>query len=47
MTAHLALRYVPLGTVAVTGPDAVAVGESSVPLRARRDPDGAGRCWRR
>ena len=32
MTAHLALRYVPLGTVAVTGPDAVAVGESSVPL---------------
>ena len=32
MTAHLALRYAPLGTVAVTGPDAVAVGESSVPL---------------
>jgi serine-type D-Ala-D-Ala carboxypeptidase (penicillin-binding protein 5/6) len=32
MTAHLALRYTPLGTVAVTGPDAVAIGESSVPL---------------
>jgi D-alanyl-D-alanine carboxypeptidase (penicillin-binding protein 5/6) len=32
MTAHLVLRYTPLGTVAVTGPDAVAVGESSVPL---------------
>ena len=32
MTAHLALRYTPLGFVAVTGPDAVAVGESSVPL---------------
>ena len=26
------LRYTPLGFVAVTGPDAVAVGESSVPL---------------
>jgi D-alanyl-D-alanine carboxypeptidase (penicillin-binding protein 5/6) len=32
MTAHLVLRYTPLGFVAVTGPDAVAVGESSVPL---------------
>ena len=32
MTAHLALRYAPLGTVAAAGPDAVAVGESSVPL---------------
>jgi D-alanyl-D-alanine carboxypeptidase (penicillin-binding protein 5/6) len=32
MTAHLVLRYTSLGFVAVTGPDAVAVGESSVPL---------------
>jgi D-alanyl-D-alanine carboxypeptidase (penicillin-binding protein 5/6) len=32
MTARLVLRYTPLGYVAVTGPDAVAVGESSVPL---------------
>jgi D-alanyl-D-alanine carboxypeptidase (penicillin-binding protein 5/6) len=32
MTAHLVLRYTPLGFVAVAGRDAVAVGESSVPL---------------
>jgi serine-type D-Ala-D-Ala carboxypeptidase (penicillin-binding protein 5/6) len=32
MTAHLALRYARLGSVEVTGPDAVAVGESAVPL---------------
>ncbi|HET6172814.1 MAG TPA: D-alanyl-D-alanine carboxypeptidase family protein [Gaiellales bacterium] len=32
MTAHLVLRYVPMSFVAVTGPDATAVGESSVPL---------------
>jgi D-alanyl-D-alanine carboxypeptidase (penicillin-binding protein 5/6) len=32
MTAHLALRYVPLGTTTGAGRDAVAVGESSVPL---------------
>jgi D-alanyl-D-alanine carboxypeptidase (penicillin-binding protein 5/6) len=32
MTAHLALRYAPLGAVGVAGNDAVAVGESSVPL---------------
>jgi serine-type D-Ala-D-Ala carboxypeptidase (penicillin-binding protein 5/6) len=32
MTAHLALRYARLDSVEVTGADAVAVGESSVPL---------------
>ena len=32
MTAHLVLRYAHLGTVVATGADAVAVGESSVPL---------------
>jgi serine-type D-Ala-D-Ala carboxypeptidase (penicillin-binding protein 5/6) len=32
MTAHLALRYARLGSVEVTGADAVAVGESAVPL---------------
>jgi D-alanyl-D-alanine carboxypeptidase (penicillin-binding protein 5/6) len=32
MTAHLALRYARLDSVEVTGDDAVAVGESSVPL---------------
>jgi D-alanyl-D-alanine carboxypeptidase (penicillin-binding protein 5/6) len=32
MTAHLALRYARLDSVEVTGPDAVAVGESAVPL---------------
>jgi D-alanyl-D-alanine carboxypeptidase (penicillin-binding protein 5/6) len=32
MTAHLALRYAPLGTTVAAGRDAVAVGESSVPL---------------
>jgi serine-type D-Ala-D-Ala carboxypeptidase (penicillin-binding protein 5/6) len=32
MTAYLVLRYTPLTAVGVTGPDAVAVGESSVPL---------------
>ena len=32
MTAHLALRYARLGTVVAAGGDAVAVGESSVPL---------------
>jgi D-alanyl-D-alanine carboxypeptidase (penicillin-binding protein 5/6) len=32
MTAHLVLRYAHLGTVVATGSDAVAVGESSVPL---------------
>jgi D-alanyl-D-alanine carboxypeptidase (penicillin-binding protein 5/6) len=33
MTAHLALRYARLDSVEVTGADAVAVGESAVPLR--------------
>ena len=32
MTAHLALRYARLDSVEVTGADAVAVGESAVPL---------------
>ena len=32
MTAHLALRYARLGSVEATGADAVAVGESAVPL---------------
>jgi D-alanyl-D-alanine carboxypeptidase (penicillin-binding protein 5/6) len=32
MTAHLVLRYAHLDTVVATGADAVAVGESSVPL---------------
>ena len=32
MTAHLALRYAPLTAVGVAGGDAVAIGESSVPL---------------
>jgi D-alanyl-D-alanine carboxypeptidase (penicillin-binding protein 5/6) len=32
MTAHLALRYARLDSVEVTGEDAVAVGESAVPL---------------
>jgi D-alanyl-D-alanine carboxypeptidase (penicillin-binding protein 5/6) len=32
MTAHLALQYAHLGTVVAAGSDAVAVGESSVPL---------------
>ena len=33
MTAHLALRYARLDSVEVTGGDAVAVGESAVPLK--------------
>ena len=33
MTAHLALRYARLDSVEVTGGDAVAVGESAVPLQ--------------
>ena len=32
MTAHLVLRYAHLGTVVAAGGDAIAVGESSVPL---------------
>ena len=32
MTAHLVLRYAHLGTVVAAGGDAVAIGESSVPL---------------
>jgi serine-type D-Ala-D-Ala carboxypeptidase (penicillin-binding protein 5/6) len=33
MTAHLALRYARLDSVEVTGADAVAIGESAVPLQ--------------